>query len=69
MDKNGDLIPDTDGNYFRQWREIISDPQMTSGMKSLMLQNFLEQLLRLNYNPIETRLVMLQTEMREHQWV
>ena len=59
----GELIPDVDGKYFRQWREHIKNPddiwneitgviQIPGVTSSPKLQ------------PIETRLVMLQTGMR-----
>ncbi len=62
-DKTGELIPDEDGRYFRQWRDHIESPddiwdeiiavaQLPGVTSAPKLQ------------PIETRLVMLQTGMR-----
>ena len=63
MDTKGDLIPDDDGNYFRQWRDHIKSPDdiwteivNASKIPSLTSAPKLQ--------PIETRLVMLQTGMR-----
>jgi len=63
MDKNGDLIPDTDGNYFRQWRDNIKSPddiwdEIVNATKLPGLTSAPK------LQPIETRLVMLQTGMR-----
>lgn len=62
-DENGELIPDSRGRYFRQWRDEIRTPddiwqeiaraaQVPGTTSAPKLQ------------PIETRLVMLQTGMR-----
>lgn len=63
-DSNNNLIPDRDGQYFRQWRNHIKSPDdiwneivsVTSGIPGLTSAPRLQ--------PIETRLVMLQTGMR-----
>ena len=62
-DKNGALIPDPDGRYFRQWREQIKSPDD--------IWNEIVRVTKLpgvtsapKLQPIETRLVMLQTGMR-----
>ncbi|MEL7222920.1 MAG: efflux RND transporter permease subunit, partial [Bacteroidota bacterium] len=63
FDEKGELIPDKDGRYFRQWRdeikrtediwnEIVSHTKLPGLTSAPKLQ------------PIETRLVMLQTGMR-----
>jgi Cu(I)/Ag(I) efflux system membrane protein CusA/SilA len=62
-DENGELIPDEDGDYYRQWRDHIQSPddiweeivqaaRVPGTTSSPRLQ------------PIETRLVMLQSGMR-----
>lgn len=63
LDKDGELIPDQQGRYYRQWRDHIQSPddiwdeivQVTKipGLTSAP-----------KLQPIETRLVMLQTGMR-----
>lgn len=62
-DKNGELIEDKNGEYFRQWRDEIQSPDD--------IWNLIVQATRLpgvtsapKLQPIETRLVMLQTGMR-----
>ena len=62
-DANGELIPDPDGQYFRQWRDHIQSPD-----------DIWDEIVRVTQlpgvtsaprlQPIETRLVMLQTGMR-----
>ena len=62
-DEKGDLIPDPAGRYFRQWRDHIQSPD-----------DIWEEIVRVTrlpgvtsapkLQPIETRLVMLQTGMR-----
>jgi Cu(I)/Ag(I) efflux system membrane protein CusA/SilA len=62
-DKNKELIPDENGQYFRQWRDEIKSPD-----------DIWEEIVRVTklpgvtsapkLQPIETRLVMLQTGMR-----
>ena len=63
MDENGDLIPDDNGNYFRQWRDHIKSPddiwtEIVNATKIPSLTSAPK------LQPIETRLVMLQTGMR-----
>ena len=63
-DEKGDLIPDEKGQYFRQWRDHIKTPddiwneivRVTSDIPGVTSAPKLQ--------PIETRLVMLQTGMR-----
>ncbi|KYG79547.1 Cu(I)/Ag(I) efflux system membrane protein CusA/SilA [Roseivirga ehrenbergii] len=62
-DEKGNLIPDEDGSYFRQWRDHISSPDD--------IWNEIVEATRLpgvtsapKLQPIETRLIMLQTGMR-----
>lgn len=62
-DYKGELIPDEDGNYFRQWREHIKSPddiwdEIVNATKLPGLTSAPK------LQPIETRLVMLQTGMR-----
>ncbi|MEQ8706007.1 MAG: efflux RND transporter permease subunit [Phaeodactylibacter sp.] len=61
--EEGELIPDEDGRYFRQWRDHIKSPDD--------IWNEIVQVTKLpgvtsapKLQPIETRLVMLQTGMR-----
>lgn len=62
-DEDGGLIPDENGRYFRQWRDEIKSPDD--------IWNEIVQVTKLpgitsapKLQPIETRLVMLQTGMR-----
>lgn len=62
-DEDGELIPDENGRYFRQWRDEIKSPDD--------IWNEIVQVTKLpgvtsapKLQPIETRLVMLQTGMR-----
>lgn len=63
-DEKGELIPDDKGQYFRQWRDHIKTPddiwneivRVTSDIPGVTSAPKLQ--------PIETRLVMLQTGMR-----
>ena len=62
-DDSGELIPDKNGQYFRQWREHIKSPDD--------IWNEIVQATKIpgvtsapRLQPIETRLVMLQTGMR-----
>jgi len=63
-DKDGELIPDQKGQYYRQWREYIQSPddiweeivKVTNPIPGVTSAPKLQ--------PIETRLVMLQTGMR-----
>jgi copper/silver efflux system protein len=62
-DENGELIPDKKGKYYRQWRDEIRTPDD--------IWNLILKVTKLpgvtsapKLQPIETRLVMLQTGMR-----
>lgn len=62
-DENGDLIPDENGQYFRQWRDHIQSPddiwdEIVEATKIPGLTSAPK------LQPIQTRLVMLQTGMR-----
>ncbi len=62
-DGNGELIPDKKGKYFRQWRDHIKTPddiwnEIVSSTKIPGITSAPK------LQPIETRLVMLQTGMR-----
>jgi Cu(I)/Ag(I) efflux system membrane protein CusA/SilA len=63
LDKKGELIPDEDGNYYRQWREHIKSPDdiWTEIVNATKLPGLTSAP---KLQPIETRLVMLQTGMR-----
>jgi Cu(I)/Ag(I) efflux system membrane protein CusA/SilA len=62
-DENGDLIPDEKGQYFRQWRDHISSPDdIWNEIVNATQLPGVTSAPRLQ--PIETRLVMLQTGMR-----
>ncbi len=63
LDASGELIPDSRGAYFRQWRDEIQSPDD--------IWNEIVRVTRLpgvtsapKLQPIETRLIMLQTGMR-----
>ena len=63
QDENGDLIPDKNGRFFRQWRDEIRSPddiwnEIVSSTKIPGVTSAPK------LQPIETRLVMLQTGMR-----
>lgn len=62
-DDKGDLIPDKRGRYFRQWRDEIQSPDdiWNEIIKSTKLPGVTSAP---KLQPIETRLVMLQTGMR-----
>ncbi len=62
-DKNGELIPDKNGKYFRQWREHIKSPDdiWNEIVKATKIPGLTSAP---KLQPIETRLVMLQTGMR-----
>ncbi len=62
-DSTGQLIPDEDGQYFRQWREHIHSPDdiWQEIVKATRLPGVTSAP---KLQPIETRLVMLQTGMR-----
>ena len=62
-DEKGDLIPDKSGRYFRQWREHILSPDDI--WKEIVQVTKLPGVTSApKLQPIETRLVMLQTGMR-----
>ena len=62
-DKNGELIPDRNGQYFRQWRDHINSPDdiWDEIIKATKVPGVTSAP---KLQPIETRLVMLQTGMR-----
>ena len=62
-DENGVLIPDKNGRYFRQWRDYIKSPDdiWNEIVKATKLPGVTSAP---KLQPIETRLVMLQTGMR-----
>ncbi len=72
VDKNGDflkddvgnLIPDNKGRYFRQWREHIKTPDDIWNEIVNATNNIPGVTSAPKLQPIETRLVMLQTGMR-----
>jgi Cu(I)/Ag(I) efflux system membrane protein CusA/SilA len=62
-DKNNELIPDNNGQYFRQWREHIKSPDdIWDEIVTVTKLPGVTSAPKLQ--PIETRLVMLQTGMR-----
>jgi Cu(I)/Ag(I) efflux system membrane protein CusA/SilA len=62
-DENGELIPDDSGRYFRQWRDEIKTPDDI--WKEIVNATKLPGVTSApKLQPIETRLVMLQTGMR-----
>jgi Cu(I)/Ag(I) efflux system membrane protein CusA/SilA len=62
-DAKGALIPDPDGQYFRQWREHIKNPDDI--WKEIVHVTELPGITPApKLQPIETRLIMLQTGMR-----
>ena len=62
-DEKGELIPDTKGRYFRQWRDHINSPDdiWNEIVKATKIPGVTSAP---KLQPIETRLVMLQTGMR-----
>ncbi len=62
-DENGELIPDKNGKYFRQWRDHIKSPDdiWSEIVKATKIPGLTSAP---KLQPIETRLVMLQTGMR-----
>ena len=62
-DKAGNLIPDENGQYFRQWREDIKSPD-DIWQEIVKVTKFPGVTSAPKLQPIETRLVMLQTGMR-----
>ena len=63
LDKNNELIPDRNGQYFRQWRDHINSPNdiWDEIVKATKVPGVTSAP---KLQPIETRLVMLQTGMR-----
>ena len=62
-DKNEELIPDPNGRYFRQWRDEIKSPEdIWAEISRVTKLPGLTSAPKLQ--PIETRLIMLQTGMR-----
>lgn len=62
-DKSNELIPDKNGNYFRQWRDHIKSPDDI--WEEIIVATKLPGITSApKLQPIETRLVMLQTGMR-----
>src|SRR5690606_22738887 len=63
-DENGNLIPDKNGKYFRQWRDHIKTPQDIWD-ELVKATDYIPGVTSApKLQPIETRLVMLQTGMR-----
>ncbi len=62
-DDNGNLIPDNNGKYFRQWRNKIKNPDDIWN-EIVKKTKFPGVTSAPKLQPIETRLVMLQTGMR-----
>lgn len=63
-DKKGDLIPDQKGQYYRQWRDHIKTPDDVWNEIVKATNNIPGVTSAPKLQPIETRLVMLQTGMR-----
>lgn len=63
-DENGNLIPDKNGKYFRQWRDHIKTPDDIWNEIVSITNNIPGVTSAPKLQPIETRLVMLQTGMR-----
>lgn len=63
-DQNGVLIPDKNGQYFRQWRDHIKTPDDIWDEIINVTKNIPGVTSAPKLQPIETRLVMLQTGMR-----
>ncbi|GFR75493.1 cation transporter [Elysia marginata] len=61
--KNGALIPDEEGKYFRQWRPHIKNPD-DIWKEIVKVSQFPGLTSPPKLQPIETRLIMLQTGMR-----
>ncbi|MEM1123841.1 MAG: efflux RND transporter permease subunit, partial [Bacteroidota bacterium] len=62
-DKDGQLIPDKNGQYFRQWRDEIKSPD-DIWQEIVKVTNFPGVTSAPKLQPIETRLIMLATGMR-----
>ena len=67
-DENGDLIPDRSGSYFRQWRDEIQskDDIWDEILKAADIPGVTSAP---RLQPIETRLIMLQTGMRANMGI
>ncbi len=63
-DENGDLIPDSDGQYYRQWREHIQSPDDIWNEIVDATDDFPGLTSAPKLQPIETRQIMLQSGMR-----
>ncbi|MDX5347659.1 MAG: efflux RND transporter permease subunit, partial [Hymenobacteraceae bacterium] len=63
-DDNGELVPDKNGEYFRQWRDHIQSPDDIWEEITRVTNNLPGVTSAPKLQPIETRLVMLQTGMR-----
>lgn len=63
-DEKGELIPDKNGQYFRQWRDHIKSPDDIWNEIVNATNNIPGVTSAPKLQPIETRLVMLQTGMR-----
>ena len=63
FDENGELIPDSDGKYYRQWRDHIQSPDdiWTEIVNAARIPGTTSAP---KLQPIQTRLVMLQSGMR-----
>ena len=62
-DENGELIPDENGQYYRQWRDHIQSPDDIWN-EIVAVTDFPGVTSAPKLQPIETRLIMLQTGMR-----
>ena len=62
-DEKGELIPDKNGQYYRQWRDHIQSPDDIWN-EIIAVTDFPGVTSAPKLQPIETRLVMLQTGMR-----
>ncbi len=63
LDEKGELIPDEGGEFYRQWRDHIKSPDDIWN-EIVSVVNFPGVTSAPKLQPIETRLVMLQTGMR-----
>ncbi len=62
-DENGDMIPDKNGKYFRQWRDHIKSPN-DIWAEVIRVTKFPGLTSAPKLQPIQTRLIMLATGMR-----